>query len=199
MVSECRCLFPARCERSSAAATTSHANWNRPSSLPPRARCTLATWTGRLVVTPDLKDPAETRWPILVHNLRDLPVRAVIAVPLTALPGENGAVGSLDLHSTRPHGLDDLDPLDIGALAAILTVAVLNMTTPDPNSAAIATMVWPQIQRATGMVAQALGVPAVEALDRLRVLAFLQGRWLSDVAEDVVSGRHPADLPDPAS
>ena len=52
-----------------------------------------------------------------------------------------------------------------------------------------------RVAQATGMVMAALGVPAVDAVSRLRAAAFLQGRLLTAVAADVVTHRRPATLP----
>lgn len=96
--------------------------------------CTLASWTGKPVHTPDLTDFTETRWPMLVLNLADLPVRAVTAVPLTlGAAASRLALGSLGVFSTHRNGLDGLD---LDAIATMIGAAVLRMPGKDLTSAA---------------------------------------------------------------
>lgn len=156
--------------------------------------CTDATHTGRTVVCQDLDDPAETRWPTVLRQLDDVPVRAVVAIPLTV---GRSTIGSLDVTSARPHGLDDLDTAAVHAVGQLMTVAVLAMRARDPADQ-LGLELSAEVPQATGMVMGALGLTAGDALSRLRGLAFLQGRLLLDVARDVVQGRQSPDLSEPA-
>ena len=45
------------------------------------------------------------------------------------------------------------------------------------------------VHQATGVIAEQLGVTVTEALIRLRASAFAQDRALTDIADDVVTGR----------
>ena len=163
--------------------------------------CTIATATGRPVTVDDLSDPAETRWPMLVRYLTDLPVRAVVALPLIPAGVLRGgrALGSMDCFSARPRGLDDVDITALGTVAGLLADAVPRLRaahpgTPDPVRGA-----WAQLHQATGLVMNALGLPALDALDALRARAFAHGQLLNDLAADVTTGREAADLADPPS
>lgn len=148
--------------------------------------CTEATTTNRTVSARDLRDPAEVRWPIFVQQLGDLPVRAVTAVPL--LVG-NGPVGSFDVYSTRPGGLDRHDVATVSELARAMIVAVLALRAEDPSEMPVSFSIDTAVHQATGMVAGALGIPVQDALSRLRGVAFVDGRLLEDVSRDVVDGR----------
>ena len=151
--------------------------------------CTEATLTGRPVMASDLRSRHEVRWPMAVQALASGPIRAVTAIPL--LIGRT-AVGSLNVHSRTAHGLDGLRLESVLAVGQLMLVAVLALRARDPAEAALGLpAVVPQ---ATGMVLSALGLSARDAIDRLRGLAFVQGRMLSDVARDVVEGRQPPDL-----
>ena len=150
--------------------------------------CTDATETGLLVDCPDLAHPAEDRWPMLIHRLADLPIRAVVAVPL---PG-----GSLDLYSGVPHGLDHLRPDDLSAVAATLTVGLVDLQLPRLTAAQTASR--DGINTATRMVMAALDLDADDALARLRARALVRDVHLSDEAGDVLDGTETATLTDAA-
>jgi AmiR/NasT family two-component response regulator len=52
-----------------------------------------------------------------------------------------------------------------------------------------------QVHQATGMLISGLGVPAEQALAKLRAHAFAVGRMVDEIADDLVSGRLvPADI-----
>lgn len=142
--------------------------------------CTLASRSARTVLARDLTDPAETRWPGFVHQVHRLPVRAVIAVPLTVA---HNAIGSLDIHSLRPSGLDDLEPATIDAVAATMNRAILHTQLIDHTRGNHHTN-WVAISQATGMVMASLRLGSDDALARLRSAAFLEDRWLTDLAGD---------------
>ncbi len=153
--------------------------------------CTLASRSARTVLARDLTDPTETRWPGFVHQLHQLPVRAVIAVPLTVAPN---AIGSLDIHSLRPSGLDDLEPARLDAVAdtmnqAVLRTQLIDHVRDEHHTNRVG------ISQAAGMVMAPLHVSSDTALARLRGAAFLEDRWLTDIAGDIVTGRRPADPP----
>ena len=161
--------------------------------------CTVATVTGRPVRSGDLRDPTETRWPMLVRYLTDVPVRAVLALPLIPVATMRGAraLGSMDCSSPRPNGLDDVDVPAMGELAGLIADAVPRLRTPHPSARDPVRGTWAQLHRATALVESALGLSALDALDALRGRAFASGLLLNDLAADVVSGRSGADLTDP--
>lgn len=151
--------------------------------------CTEATLTGLPVIASDLRSRHEVRWPMALQALAAGPIQAVIAIPL--LVGRT-AVGSLDVHSCTAHGLDTLRIESVVGVGQLMLVAVLALRARDPDEAALGLPAL--VPQATGMVLAALGLSARDALDRLRGLAFVQGRMLADVARDVVEGRQSPDL-----
>ncbi len=148
--------------------------------------CTESTATNSNVQARDVLDPADVRWPMFVHHLGDLPVRALAATPL--LVG-TGPVGSLDMYSSRPGGLDSLDPGTVADLGRAVVVAVLALRADDTSDVPVSFDVDSAVHQATGMVASALGVSVADALARLRGIAFVDGRLVEDVSRDVVEGR----------
>ncbi len=160
--------------------------------------CTVATATGQPVTVADLSDAAETRWPMLVRYLTDFPVRAVVALPLIPIGVLRGgrALGSMDCVSARPHGLDDVDVPALGAVAGLIADAVLRLRTVGTDTTDPFRGSWDQLHQATGMVMNALGLTALDALDTLRARAVTHGELLGELAADVLTGREAADLPD---
>jgi len=156
--------------------------------------CTDATRTNSRVSTADLTAPAETRWPALVHRLGPSPIRAVTALPLTV---GNATIGSLDVHSTRPHGLDGLDSVGLHLIAQTVTVTALAIRISDNTDVSAYLGDTADIHQATGMLAATLALPLDTALDLLRAHAFLHDRQLHDIAREVVTGLlSPAELRD---
>lgn len=113
---------------------------------------------------------------------------------MTALPFTLGPanLGTIDLHSAHPHGLDDL-----ATLHALTATASRSLRLPDPETDNGHVTSWAQVHQAVGAVMTALHLPAADAVARLRALAFLRGQWLSDLAHDVITGDQPPDLRDP--
>lgn len=155
--------------------------------------CIDAVTSGGPVLLADFDHPGDvdlSRWPSFADDVRRGGVRAVFAFPLRI-----GAItlGALDLYRDRPGGLS------AGQLAAALlaadaaAIALLHVTTDsrdmfaaDPVTGADYRL---QIHQATGMVAVQLDVNLDEALLRLRGRAFLEGRSLAQISDDVVARR----------
>ena len=152
--------------------------------------CTEATTTGEQVNAPDLLDPAESRWPGLARLLADTGIRAVRAIPLRV---GRIRIGSLNIHSDAPHGLDGVNADVLSGAAAVLTVSALTLR-PVEGDADLASLENAPVDQAVGMVQATLGVSGGQALTALRDRAFLDGRLLHDVAVDVVAGLVPPDL-----
>jgi len=148
--------------------------------------CTEATGKSTQVWASDVQDPADVRWPIFVQHLGDLPVRAVVASPL--LIG-SGPVGSVNLYSTEPGGLESLDRQTVSDLARAIVVAVLALRAEDTSELPVSFDVDTAVHQATGMVAGALGISVADAMARLRGVAFVDGRLVEDVSRDIVDGR----------
>jgi hypothetical protein len=152
--------------------------------------CVDAHREQRPVLEPDLRAPAEPRWPAFSQLVLDAGGRALFAFPLRL-----GAVrlGALDLYRDRPGRLTDDQHADALVLADVITEAVLLMQSAAPAGLLAAALaegadLHPVVHQAAGMVAVQLGVSVGEALVRLRASAFGGGRALDDVAKDVLAG-----------
>jgi hypothetical protein len=142
------------------------------------------------VLEPDLRAPAEARWPAFSPLVIEAGGRAVFAFPLRL-----GAVrlGALDLYRDRSGRLTDDQHADALVLADVVTEAVLLMPSAAPAGLLAAALaegadLHPVVHQATGMVAAQLGASVGEALVRLKAFAFGNGRALDDVSKDVLAG-----------
>ena len=153
--------------------------------------CLQAFHSGQPVLEPDLLDGAESRWPVFVKSAVALGARAVFALPL-----QIGAARLGVLYLSREEaGLLSGDQFaDAFAVADIGTWVLLGM-----QAGAVAGELgdgldgsWGYravVHQASGMIAARLGVSLVEALARLRGLAFAAERTIYDVAVDVAARR----------
>lgn len=156
--------------------------------------CFEAFHTHRPVLVPDLAAASTLAWPVFAEELIDQPVGAIFAFPL-----QSGAIsiGALDLYRRAPGWLSP-DELAIALeVVDLATVALLGLEldTADGGDWLSLSQGREQVHQATGMLIAALGVPADQALARLRAYAFGAGRMVDDVARDIVARRvSPADL-----
>ncbi|MFI9318594.1 GAF and ANTAR domain-containing protein [Kitasatospora aureofaciens] len=151
----------------------------------------------RPVVVADFLASEEVRWPVLVVDLASSApanrvLRSVYAAPLHL--GTSG-IGVLSLYRSQPGVPGPDETADIQVAATSVTLAVVGsfigpsgklpaqpwLDDPPLNSV--------EVDQAVGMIMVQLGVPAAEALDRLRAHAFAHGREIDEVAHDVVERR----------
>jgi hypothetical protein len=153
--------------------------------------------SGSPVLVSDLDDgDAARRWPGFTPQARELKAVAIFALPLRI-----GAirVGSLGLYRDTPGPLSTLEFGDALILAETATIVLLESQHPDGAAGAAGTgpggqppdlaLHRAEIDQATGMVSEQLGVAVAEAFVRLRAYAYAQDRRLSDVARDIVACR----------
>ncbi|MFF0740378.1 GAF and ANTAR domain-containing protein [Streptomyces sp. NPDC004111] len=143
-----------------------------------------AARTGQPVLVPDLHTLPDTRWPALLPATRHRPPRAVHALPLHLGARRLGAVTG---HRAAP------GPLTPAHMAAFLTLAdgaLTLLTTPegihDMRADQPLSLHRAVVHQATGALTVQLGIPADQALSRLRAYAFTHNRPLHEVAHDVV-------------
>ena len=162
--------------------------------------CTEATGSGVAVVVDDLP-AALGRWPGLGEQLLGDPIGSVVA---TALQAGNATIGSMDTYRRDRHSWTATELADIAEAAPTLALALTGAQVADTDADLDSDgqepgMSFPigasqvVVEQATGMVMAALNISAGDALARLRGVAFVQARLITDVA-DVVTGRLPATL-----
>jgi hypothetical protein len=151
--------------------------------------CVDAFARGGAVLTPDLRtDEALSRWPVFAPAATEVGTGAVFAFPL-----QIGAIspGVLDMYATSPGELDAEELADAMAFADTATLVLLGAGADGPHDGGLADLggYRAEIDQATGMLTEQLGVGLEEAFVRLRAHAYAHGRRLADVAADVVARR----------
>jgi hypothetical protein len=158
--------------------------------------------TAAPVLASDLDDQEwARRWPGFTPEARRLGAAAVFTFPLII-----GAIraGALGLYRSSPGPLPGARLGDGLILADAATMLLLDGVHQDQDGAAGEAGTGGQspdlalhraeIDQATGMLTEQLGVGAAEAFARLRAYAYGQDRRLADVASDIVARRlrlHP--------
>ncbi len=143
----------------------------------------------RPVLVPDLRDPAEQRWPAFAEAVLGFGVRAVFALPIAVA---SSGIGVLDLFRNAAGPLTSTD-FSRGLLAAELAaLPLLDLLAKKADWAGqpstsdawteLASLERVEIYQATGMIMGQLDVDPTEALVRLRAHAFAQGLTASEVA-----------------
>ena len=157
--------------------------------------CLDAVRDGRAVLAPDLRDPAEHRWPVFAGAALERGVAAVFALPVALA---STAVGALDVFRTDSGALPDralhgaLVAAELAAAPLLEALTVSAGWDPTENgSRELAALERVEVYQATGMMVAAWDVSASEAVVRLRARAFATGRTASEIAWAVVERRLP--------
>lgn len=149
--------------------------------------CYEAHRTGTSVAAPELA--TEIRWPVFGPDTVDHDIGAVFAFPL-----QRGAIrlGAMTVYRRRPGELTDDEHADAMALARLSTDLLLALQAELPADELPPMVADPTanawvVHQACGMLAVQLGVPAEDALARLRAHAYATGRAVDAVATDVIN------------
>ena len=164
--------------------------------------------TAAPVLAADLGDgESGRRWPAFTPEARDAGAMAVFAFPLMIGAIRTGVIG---LYRHSPGALSGPQLGDCLLLADTATVLLLDSlggggkpaaggngheTAPGGQSPDLAVH-RVEIDQATGMLTEQLGLTAAQAYARLRAYAYARDRRLADVAGDIVARRLRLD-PDP--
>ncbi len=153
--------------------------------------CQDAFRSGRPVHAPSFDLSVIARWPSFVDQAQECGVGAVFAYPLAA----NGVkIGVLTLYQDDEGELSAAQHDDSMALVEVLTETVLSLQDAAPEGALAAGLedavtYRAEIHQASGMVSIQLGIPATEALLRIRAYAFANDQPVGNVAADIVARR----------
>lgn len=163
--------------------------------------CLAAVRAQAPVLSVDLADRSDShRWPLFAQQATAAGARSVFSFPL----GEAGEVlGTLDLYDRTPRMLDDAElgmtMHAAGALAWALATHHQHHSERSPETdpgvgwLKKAENSYEEVYKAVGMLMVRLGVPADEAMARLRARAFSKDRSVTDVARDVVARADDAE------
>lgn len=138
----------------------------------------------------DLSIPS--RWPMFAQAAVEAGVRAVFAFPLQM---GSIAVGVLEIYRSTPGDLTTVEYRDAllysDAAMSLLLEHVEDVPTSEEHNLFAGGFGnrWDIVHQATGVISVQLRSGLSEAFLRLRGHAFLTGRGLADVAEDVIEGR----------
>ena len=148
----------------------------------------LAARSGKVVVIPEVATDPHHDWPIFGAALSELPVGAIICVPM-----KMGAVtlGAATLYRHRPGELSESQQNSALAIASAIAStaaqrAMWSATDDAPAESAENPATRREVHQATGMVLVQLDTTATIAYSRLQAYAFANGRTLQSVAHDVV-------------
>jgi hypothetical protein len=156
--------------------------------------CFEAFHTCMPVLVPDLPAAIAPSWPAFAAEMATEPVGAIFAFPL-----QSGAIciGAMDLYRRRPGWLSAAELTTALAVVDVAVIVMLNLLAEAEHGD------WwldlpeqrEQVHQAVGMLIAAFGIPADQALARLRGYAFAVGRLVDEVAHDIVARRlTPNDL-----
>lgn len=153
--------------------------------------CVDAYQHDRVVIEPDLADPATPRWVAFTPRAVRAGVRAIFGFPLRV-----GTVrlGALNLYRDAPGPLSDDQHADALVVADVTARWVLEMQSGAPAETVakeleIGADFHFTVHNAAGIVSVQESISITEALIRLRAFAFSHDRLLADVAGDVVARR----------
>jgi GAF domain/ANTAR domain len=153
--------------------------------------CLQAHASGVPVFLPNLAAEGANRWPAFAAAALAAGVHAEFSLPLTVGPG---GIGTLDLCRDRPGMLSEEHLADALVTADIARDAVLYQPYA-PGGRGLEELLETGgtdrivIHQATGMIAAQLNDTTSNALARLRAAAFVSGRPMYDIAQDVVERR----------
>ena len=153
--------------------------------------CMDAYHQDRVVIEPDLADPAAPRWLAFTPRALRAGARAVFGFPLRV-----GTVrlGALNLYRDAPGPLSDDQHADALVVADVAARWVLEMQSGAPLDTVAAELEIGAdfhftVHNAAGIVSVQEAISIAEALIRLRAFAFSQDRLLAEVAYDVIAHR----------
>jgi GAF domain-containing protein len=133
-----------------------------------------------------------SRWPMFAQAAVEAGIRAVFAFPLQM---GSIAVGVLEVYRSAPGDLTTVEYRDALLYTDAAMSLLLERVDDEPSSAEHDLFAggfgsrWDLVHQATGVISVQLRSGLSEAFLRLRGHAFLTGRALTDVAEDVIEGR----------
>jgi hypothetical protein len=156
-----------------------------------------AVAAGAPVLASDLGEPeADRRWPVFAPAARHAGAMAIFAFPLRIGAIRAGVMG-LYRDRPRPLSVSQLgDALIFADTATVLMLDSQSRASGDPPAGpgpagqpADLALHRAEIDQATGMLTEQLGVGIGEAFVRLRAHAYAHDRRLGDLARDIVAHR----------
>lgn len=136
---------------------------------------------------PDFRADGRARWPAFFEAVRDEPVRAIFAYPLTV---GTLRIGAVDLYCTQPMRLNPAEKVRASALADAVSRSILRDTLDnDPGETELNPLSRRAVHHATGIVLAQLAISPDDAHLIIQGHAFATGMAMLEVAEMIVDGR----------
>lgn len=151
--------------------------------------------TGQAVIVADIRArPAAARWPQFAAAARDAGFAAVHAIPMRL---RDQVIGTLNLFSAAPGGLDSAGATAARALVDVATVGILHERAIRQQELIagqlqVALDSRVTIEQAKGVLAERLQVSPDDAFLMLRSYARDHNRLLTELARDVIRGAAPS-------
>ncbi|MEW2387054.1 GAF and ANTAR domain-containing protein [Streptomyces venezuelae] len=147
----------------------------------------------RTLAEPDLSAVDQARWPLFLPAADKIPVRAVIAVPLSL---GAATIGVLTGYRTTPGPLTPVQLHGLHRLGRIMLHLLHNELTgtgADTDASGSVRLYRAEVHQATGFLANELGITMGQALLRLRAHAAAHDQPLTDLARGLLDRRLPPD------
>jgi hypothetical protein len=154
--------------------------------------CWEALATRAPVLEPNIRERPTQVWPAFSEAIIADDLGALFAFPLLLGPLR---IGAIDLYTTRPSHLSDLNIRQTSGLATVVSRLVLaraiRLSEGDLGGDAAARRQFSrrEVHQATGMVLAQLGIPAADALLIIQGHAFAAGRPMQEIAQEIIDRR----------
>ena len=154
--------------------------------------CWDALATRAPILEPDIRHRPTRVWPAFSEAIIADDLGALFAFPLLLGPLR---IGAIDLYTTRPSHLSDLNIRQTSGLATVVSRLVLaraiRLSEGDVEGDADDRRQFSrrEVHQATGMVLAQLGIPATDALLVIQGHAFAAGRPMQEVAQEIIDRR----------
>ncbi|MGR0221495.1 GAF and ANTAR domain-containing protein [Agromyces sp. ZXT2-6] len=150
--------------------------------------CCDVVANGTPIFEPEIQTHPRHPWPAFIEAIRDEPVGALFAFPLSV---GTMHLGALDLYHAQPLNLSDEHARQVAAMTEVISRYLLRRALRyagdlEPPENRHARRI---VHQATGFVIAQLGLPPEDAHLLIQGQALVQGRSMADVARDVVDRR----------
>ncbi|TFC83366.1 ANTAR domain-containing protein [Cryobacterium cheniae] len=154
--------------------------------------CWDALETGSPVLEPNIRERPRRVWPAFSKAIIADDLGAVFAFPLVLGPLR---IGAIDLYTSRPSHLSELNIQHTSALATVVSRLVLarairlSQSDSDGDTDARKQFSRREVHQATGMVLAQLGISALDARLIIQGHAFAAGRSVQEIAGEIIDRR----------
>jgi len=143
---------------------------------------------GEPVFEPEIQTHPRHRWPAFMEAIRREPIGSIFAFPLSI---GTLNIGALDLYHAEPASLSEEHSRQVAAMAEVISRYVMR------RALRIAGELEPgenrhgrrAVHQATGFIIAQLGLQPEDAQLLIQGQALVQGRSMTEIAQDIIDGR----------